>query len=455
MRAAASSIASGRPSTPPDDLGSERDGLVVRLESGSCRTRTLEEELDGRGLERRHGESHLARDVERLAARRQDPGLRTLREDRRRDPRRLVEHVLARVENDQSRCVAKPRSHARQRIRAANVDGVREEADGVVRAARAREVDEPDAVRELGLEGTRGLDGEPTLADAGRTGERHEAVLVQDARDLGELILASDERRRRRGQIAEAPADDRNGRDRGVVREDRLLEPPKLGPWLEPQLVGEHAARLLERVERIRLAAAAVERQHQLPPQPLPERVVRERRTKRRRELPMLAEREPDLEVLLERVDAQRLEPARLGAEPRRAGQTLQRRSAPEGKRRRDRVRRCRGVAVAQRGAGLREQLLEPDRVDARALQRVPVGRADDRLLSERGAEAGDVVMERVPRSGRELLAPQTVDEPVDVDYPTLPEREHREQGLTLRAAHVRGRPARENLERAENPDLK
>ena len=34
----------------------------------------------------------------------------------------------------------------------------------------------------------------------------------------------------------------------------------------------------------------------------------------------MLAEREPDLEVLLERIDVQRLEPACLGAEPRRAG---------------------------------------------------------------------------------------------------------------------------------------
>ena len=169
----------------------------------------------------------------------------------------------------------------------------------------------------------------------------------------------------------------------------------------------------------------------------------------------MLAEREPDLEVLLERVDVQRLEPARLGAEPRRAGQTLQRRPAPEGQRRRDRVRRGRDVAVAQRGARLREQLLEPDRVHARVLQRVPVGGADDRLLSERGAKAGDVMMERVPRSGRELLAPQAVDERVDVDQPALPEREHRQQRLTLRAADVRGRPARENLERAEKPDLK
>ena len=92
----------------PGDLGGERDGLGIRLESGSCRARTLEEELDGRVLERRHGESHLARDVEHLAARRQDPGPGTLREDRRRDPRCLVEHVLARVENEESRCGPKP-----------------------------------------------------------------------------------------------------------------------------------------------------------------------------------------------------------------------------------------------------------------------------------------------------------------------------------------------------------
>ena len=107
------------------------------------------------------------------------------------------------------------------------------------------------------------------------------------------------------------------------MREDRLLEAPQLGPGLEPQLVAEHAPRLLERLERVRLAAAAIERQHQLPPQPLPEGVVRERRAQRRRELPMLSERERNLELLLERVDAQRLEPARLGAEPRRT------RSAP------------------------------------------------------------------------------------------------------------------------------
>ena len=121
------------------------------------------------------------------------------------------------------------------------------------------------------------LDREPALAHAGRTGERHEAVLVQKRRDLAELVLAADERRRRRGEVAAAPAGDRDGGDRRVMREDRLLESPKLGPRLEPHLVGEHVPRLLEGLQRIRLAAAAVERQHQLPPQPLPERVVRQR----------------------------------------------------------------------------------------------------------------------------------------------------------------------------------
>ena len=440
----------------PGNLGGERDGLGVRLESGSCRARTLEEKLDGRGLERRHGESHLARDVERLAARRQDPDLGTLREQRRRDPRCLVEHVLARVEND----AEPPHGEAVEVTRASGSEPrtstacARSRTASSAPPARANSTSQI-AVRELVLERTRRLDREPALAHAGRPGERHEAVLAQKRRDLAELVLAADERGRRRGKIAAAPPDDGDGGDRRVVREDRLLEPPKLGPRLEAELVGEHTPRLLERLERIRLAAAAVQRQHQLPPQPFAVGVVREGRPERRRELPVLAEREPDLEVLLERVDVQRLEPACLGAEPRRAGQALQRRPAPERQRRRDRVRRGSGRRRRATRRAISASSSSNRTASTRAsFERVPVGRADDRRLSERGAKPGDVMMERVPRSGRQLLAPQAVDERVDADHAALPEREHRQQGLTLRAAHVRGRPVRENLERAEKPDL-
>jgi hypothetical protein len=266
-------------------------------------------------------------------------------------------------------------------------------------------------------------------------------VLVQKRCDLAEFVLAADERRRKRGKVAAATGDRRDGGDRGVVGEDRLLEPPQLGPRLEPELVGEYAPRLLERLECVGLAAAAIERQHELPPQPLPEGVVCERRPERRRELAMLPERKRDLELLLERIDAQSLEPAGLGAEPGCAGQTLQRRAAPEGQRRLDGVRRRSDVAVAQRGARLGDQLLEPERVDARVLQGVSIGKRGDRPIPERGTKPCDVVVERVPRSGRELLPPQAVDERVDVDDAAVPQREHREHRLTLRPAHVRRPP--------------
>ena len=250
---------------PPDDLGRERDLLRVGLESGPRRPSAREEELDSLRAERCDGHSRFARDAKHLTARRQDPQLGTFRQQRRRDPSCFLEDVLAGIENDERAGIAKAREHTRERVGATDVDRMRRESDGIVCAAGAREVDEPDAVRELLLEGTRRLDREPALADAGRPGERDEAVLVQQGRDPAELVLAADERRRRRGKVAVAPADDGHGGNRRVVREDRLLQPPELGPRLEPQLVGEHPPRLLERLQCIRLPAAAIERQHQLP----------------------------------------------------------------------------------------------------------------------------------------------------------------------------------------------
>jgi hypothetical protein len=211
-------------------------------------------------------------------------------------------------------------------------------------------------------------------------------MLVEERSDLAELARAPDEGGRRRREVPAAPAVDRNRGDRRVVREDRLLQLPEIGPRLEAELVGEDAPRLLERLERVRLAAAAIESEHQLRPQPLSERVVGERRAKRGCELTVLAERERNLELLLERVDMQGLEPTRLGTEPRRRRQPHQGGAAPQLERCSDRVGRGADVAVAERPACVCEQLLEPFRVDARAVERVPVGGADDRVVAERGA---------------------------------------------------------------------
>ena len=158
------------------------------------------------------------------------------------------------------------------------------------------------------------------------------------------------------------------------MREDALLEPAKLRSRLEAKLLREHATRLLEGLQRIRLAAAAVKRQHQLSPQSLPEGALHHCRAKRRDDLTMLAELECSLELLLERVNAQRLEPACLGAEPRGRCEALERRPAPERHRRRDGAHRGVRVALPQRGARLPEQRLKAERIDAHALECVAVG---------------------------------------------------------------------------------
>src|SRR5207244_2519456 len=81
---------------------------------------------------------------------------------------------------------------------------------------------------------------------------------------------------------------------------------------LDPQLVDERATRLLVRLERLCLAAGAVEGEHQLSARPLPERILGDERLQLRHELRVQAERELRLEPLLERRHAQLLEPGNL-----------------------------------------------------------------------------------------------------------------------------------------------
>jgi hypothetical protein len=90
-------------------------------------------------------------------------------------------------------------------------------------------------------------------------------VLAQELDDLRELVLAIHEQRRGHSQVATAR---RGGRcsDRGILRKDRVLQSPQLRARLQAQLVGEHPPCIVEDLQRIRLAAAAVQRQHQLPP---------------------------------------------------------------------------------------------------------------------------------------------------------------------------------------------
>jgi hypothetical protein len=154
----------------------------------------------------------------------------------------------------------------------------------------------------------------------------------------------------------------------------------------------------VEDLQRIRLAAAAVQGQHQLPPQSLAIRVLVDGESQRREDLALLAERKRRLELFLECVDAQRLQPLRLGPEPGRVRQPLQRRPAPERQRHGDGGGARTRVAFAQRRARLPQRLLETQRVHPRVGERVSISGGADRALAERGAQPRHVMLQRVAR---------------------------------------------------------
>ena len=88
----------------------------------------------------------------------------------------------------------------------------------------------------------------------------------QPLADRHELARATDRPIRRRGQRADAWEPRRRGRrvDRGVVGEDRVVEVVELGARFDPELLDEDLAGVAVGLQRVGLAAAAVEREHQL-----------------------------------------------------------------------------------------------------------------------------------------------------------------------------------------------
>ena len=115
-----------------------------------------------------------------------------------------------------------------------------------------------------------------------------------------------------------------------VLPEDRRLELLQRLARLEAQLVGELAPGLAVRLERLGLALAAVEREHQLVPEPLPQRMRGHERLELRHQLGVAAEREVGLDTQLERAEPQLLQPRDLGLSELLVGQVGQRRPAPQ-----------------------------------------------------------------------------------------------------------------------------
>ena len=285
-----------------------------------------------------------------------------------------------------------------------------------------------EAPRELGCERLRvGADHDGHLAGEERRGHLLEVL------DLGDRAAVDRER---------------------LLAEDRGVHAAQERTRLQAQLLDEELAALAVRLERLRLAAGAVEGEHELGAQPLAERMRADERLELADYLRVSSDRKLRLGTLLDEREVELLEPRDLLPRERLVAELRQRLAAPQGAARRraapraaparSPARRRRGSARA-RGRAARGRAA---RGSPAAASRSRPGRAPSAAARRSSGATATAV-------AGGLLLPQRLDQTVERDDPSRLEQEHGEQRPLLRAAE-RDRLAFlfASLERAEDGEF-
>jgi hypothetical protein len=307
------------------------------------------------------------------------------------------------------------------------------------------------------------LGGQPAAPAPGRAGDGDEpsrAVLrLRPSRSqAAQLDRSTHERlddrfRERRGQLGV-----RNAPVEGdVVLEDRLLEAPKLGPRLDPDLGQQRAPSVAVDIERVRLATAAVQRQHEVLREPLACRVRRDELAQLRDELGVAPALEVGCDARLDRGQPRLLEPGdgRLGERLER--EVGERRPAPQRERRAQRGRRLVAAPIGERRATVFEELVEAVGVEFPRLHAQPVapGRGHEDLgVAERLAQPRDVDLRGAHRALGTVGSPQRERQPLRADRLVGMQQQHREHRARLATPQDDGTGCAVSLDRPEDPVL-
>ena len=237
---------------------------------------------------------------------------------------------------------------------------------------RDRQLGEPHAVGRVRLQPARDLERQPCLADAPRTGERHETSRADRVAEPVHHVLATDQRTHRVTEVAaptKAGSDRRARPDRRAEHRDVVLsqyrdfESAELGAWFDPDLVDQDVAGPRERPQRLDLLARPVERPHQLRPPTFTERLRGDERLDVRDELPVPALREIGVDQVLLRSTPELVQSDAERPNPSGVGRIGQGRSPPQVERTAEVLGRSGG---SDAGSGrIADQLLEPQRIDA------------------------------------------------------------------------------------------
>ena len=209
--------------------------------------------------------------------------------------------------------------------------------------------------------------------------------------------------------------------ERRVLTEDRLLELHDRPARREAELVHQHVPRVLVGVQRLGLPAGAVKREHQLPAQPLAQRMTRDEGLELGDDLVGTSEREVGLDPFLDGGQAELLEAGDLLLRERVEAEVGERRSAPEIQRLAEERRRLVRFAAGERRPRPGEKRREAVRVELSVLDPENVARRpgqQDASLGGRSvrplvpgiedlAKPGDVSLDDLRCGGRRAARPR------------------------------------------------
>ena len=213
-----------------------------------------------------------------------------------------------------------------------------------LRVGDAGQIGQPHAVAET-FRCPRGeLHRQPGLPRAAGPGQRDQPRLAHQAFQRGQLPFPADETGQPQRQVVPLRA-----RRRGnLLPQHRLLEPAQLLTRLDAQLLREHRAGAAVGGQRIGLPLAAVQRQHQQPPQPLPEWMLGDQALQLPGHLRSQPQREVGLDAALHRHQPKLLQPGALQRQRLHPRHVRERPAPPQPQRRPEPVGRTRRLPPLQ-----------------------------------------------------------------------------------------------------------
>ena len=207
-----------------------------------------------------------------------------------------------------------------------------------------------------------------------------------------------------------------SGSKRRILLENRALDITQSSARLDSELRNQRPARRLERLQRVGLAATAIQGHHLLRPKALVQRMPGDQRVELRDQLGVAPAREIRVDRTLQRGDPQLVQARCDGPGARLLGEIGESRSAPERERGAELFARNAKAPVGERPRPGARPALEDLQVQRAVGDRDDVSPSPsrDRIAAQGLAQLRHVGLQHVPRGDRRVAAPDLVHQTRD-----------------------------------------